>query len=615
MLSDPATWTRAVWPNFKRGQPKEFTVFLNLCHSSLHTLILGGDVTLTHVTRLRKRCVALNRLVILKGLTFSSASFDVLPKVSHLSVCIYPHSLTEEIKPLTKQHPQLQSVELVSTASLYDYPTRYSPYNLWQECLSDWASNGFKPKNIVLFETKSHCGNTEKDYLCYHRQIQEFVTSLQHAASLRLFCRSRGPLGLTIEVPFLQVNVGPNSSPVDAGIATLPAHAGQFVLRLGRSLQGDLTARCVEQQPIMVPDSLPVPFSQCAPVLSCLDLSFLTLPVGALSCISQHCPQLRQLRLAQSSIPDLENGLNSLANECKWLCGIDLFCVADFPYSCLTVWKPISRVHSLKYLHVDGSVFMEIDKTEARKDKQGITSGPRFRLSHIPTIDLEVSQEVKTTIHQLTNVCGLHVRDFPHGDLNEQQLYAVLYVNLLSHVSCFHSLRYLKIDLTSLQYHNNPTGVNMHHEHHCNLAGMGELLQSCSYLQYLSITTYNVHLPEDPLLYSRLLQLQLKTFATDANERFFNALSSAQDLTVLCLQLRSFPRPAVIDILPKLPKLTAYHIVQFSTVRSHVPALFPVTARKLKVALKNHPNAPLDAFVVQGTKRCCHLNLSDLFIL
>ena len=120
----------------------------------------------------------------------------------------------------------------------------------------------------------------------------------------------------------------------------------------------------MEQQLIMIPGGLSVPFSQCAPVLP-----FLTLPARALSCISQHCPQLRrQLRLAQSSILDLEDGLNSLANECKWLCGIDIFCVAEFPYSCLTVWKPIiDRVRSLKYLHVDGSIFIEIDKTEARK--------------------------------------------------------------------------------------------------------------------------------------------------------------------------------------------------------------------------------------------------------
>ena len=32
---------------------KEFTVFLNLSHSSLRTLVLGGDVTLTHMCRSR----------------------------------------------------------------------------------------------------------------------------------------------------------------------------------------------------------------------------------------------------------------------------------------------------------------------------------------------------------------------------------------------------------------------------------------------------------------------------------------------------------------------------------------------------------------------------------
>ena len=150
--------------------------------------------------------------------------------------------------------------------------------------MSEWASNGFKPKSIVLFETESHYAN-KKDYLCYHRQLQEFISSPRHAASLSWFCRSRGPLGLTIEAPFLQVSIAPNSSsPIDAGIATLPAHAGQFVLHLGRSLQGDLTARGVKQQPRMIPNGLSVPFSQCAPVLSCIDFSFLTLPARALSC-------------------------------------------------------------------------------------------------------------------------------------------------------------------------------------------------------------------------------------------------------------------------------------------------------------------------------------------
>ena len=190
---------------------------------------------------------------------------------------------------------------------------------------------------------------------------------------------------MTIEAPFLQVSIAPNSSPIDAGIATLPAHAGQFVLRLGRSLQGDLTAHGVKQQPRMIPNGLSVPFSQCAPVLSCLDLSFLTLPAGALSCISQYCPQLRQLSLAESTVPDLEEGLTSLANECKWLCGIDLYFVADFLSSCLTVWKPLVCVRSLKYLQVDGSAFMKIvDKTEWMKE--GIVRGPRYCLCQVRTI-------------------------------------------------------------------------------------------------------------------------------------------------------------------------------------------------------------------------------------
>ena len=173
-----------------------------------------------------------------------------------------------------------------------------------------------------------------------------------------------------------------------------------------------------------------------------------------------------------------------------------------------------------------------------------------------------MSQEVKTAIRQLNNVCGLHVRDFYHGDVASQRSDFVLHVNLLSHLSCFHGLCYLTIDLTPPQYqHDKPVFLTMYHASHSTLPGIGELLQSCPYLQYLSITAYNVYLPEDPLVYSRLLQLQLKTFTTDANKQFFNALSSAQDLTVLCLQLRSFPRLAVIDILPKLPNLTACHIV------------------------------------------------------
>ena len=597
VLSDPATWTRAVWPNFKRGQPKEFTVFLNLCHSSLRTLILGGDVTMAHMTRIRKRCVALDRLVITKWVS-SISLLDVLPKVPHLSVT---SCYLDVLKEAIKKHPHLQSLEFVSP------PLKPIYISWWQAFLSAWASNGFKPKYVVIFKSVSYNGD-ERGYIWYHHRLQEFVTSPPPAASLSWFCRSRGPLGLTIEAPFLQVNVGPRASPMDApAVSTLPAHAGLFVVRLGRSPQGELTA-CVEQQlqPTMIPDCLSVPFSQCAPVLSCLDLSFLTLPAGALSCISQHCPLLRQLSLAESIIPDLEDGLNSLADECKWLSGIDLYFDAEFPYSRLTVWKPIGRVHSLRYLHVDGSVFMEISENR----ESDITSGPRYRVSRVPTVNVEVCREVMKTIRQLSNVCGLHVSDFHHGDVNKRYLDDLLHVNLLSHVSCFHSLRYLKIDLTPPQYRDNPTGVNMYNVSisRCTLPGMGELLRTCSYLQYLSITAYNVRLPEDPLVYSRLLQLQLKTFVTDANERFFNALSSAQDLTVLCLQLRSFSHPAVLGILPKFPKLTSCHIV--ASIR------FTVNARKkLKAALRNHPNAPLNAFFATEPTDCCHPDLSDLFII
>ena len=78
-------------------------------------------------------------------------------------------------------------------------------------------------------------------------------------------------------------------------------------------------------------------------------------------------------------------------------------------------------MRSLKYLHVDGSVFMEIDKTEGMKKEQGIISGPRYHLSHIPTIDAEVSQEVKTAIRWLTNVCGLHVSSFHNGYVNAKK--------------------------------------------------------------------------------------------------------------------------------------------------------------------------------------------------
>ena len=35
---------------------------------------------------------------------------------------------------------------------------------------------------------------------------------------------------------------------------------------------------------------------------------------------------------------------------------------------------------------------------------------------------------------------------------------------------------------------------------------------------------------------------------------------------------------------------------------------------ELNAAFKNHPNAPLDAFVTTGTKKCRHPNLDDLFI-
>ena len=137
-----------------------------------------------------------------------------------------------------------------------------------------------------------------------------------------------------------------------------------------------------------------------------------------------------------------------------------------------------------------------------------------------------MSQEVKTAIRQLNNVCGLHVHDFYHGDVASQRSDFVLHVNLLSHLSCFHGLCYLTIDLTPPQYqHDKPAFLTMYRNSRSTLPGIGELLQSFPYLQYLSITAYNVRLPEDPLVYSQLLRLQLKTFTILMPASNFSMLS------------------------------------------------------------------------------------------
>ena len=594
ILSDNAMWHRAVWPSFRRKDAAMLTVFLSLSHKSLRSLYIGGDLKLAHVTRLR-RLTALKNLVISTNFDGNQLTSMIgkLPKVSHLTLSgPQDRWLQQGIQQLVLCHPQLQSFTLVPS-NLFVFTGMCGPIQI----ISEWASNGFKPACLTV-ETYYKEPDITKLYLQQHRCITSQPPP-QHSATFRCFQRVRGLLDSSIEPPYLQINLGPKTSPLDAAVSSLPADVGKFQVLLGRSRKNQMVARAINKShSLHVPEELSVSFSQCGPVLSYLNLSYTSLQPGALTYLSQHCPQLLELVVAHAQVPDLVEGLYSLAEGCKWLCGINLRSIDTTVDNIQSFWEAIYHLRSLKYLCLDGCMLMpsRTPKINTRELQTSPASGVRWRYSHVPNIDAEACEEMMKILEQLRRVTAVHITDCYHCDHLKNFSSVLIHNHLLSAVIRLRNLRYLKIDLNS----NNSI-------YRCKLVGFAELLRSCTELRCVTIDAYDMEQPaDDPSLFSRLTQLQLKMRATSITNDFSNALMSACKLRVLCAQFASFPPYTAITLVNKLDDLEVCHI----TTQDN---LIVSAISRFKKAAKDHPKSPIDAFLDNVPRECFHPEFSDLW--
>ena len=592
-----------MWPSFRRCDRSILTVFLKLCHKSLKSLVLGGDPGLADLARLQ-RCCSLTNLQVLKsfGDRDLTSLIQALPNVTHLRIVGFRSVwLISGLKQLSDKHPQLQSFQFVSNGGVYDLT----------DILSAWAENGYKPSYLAVmaplkvFQWEEYM----QLYLQKHHCISSFRHP-EHLATFAYFQRGNGPLNLTIEAPHLHINLGPNVTPLRAACSTLPAPIGNLSLFLGQSTQGHLVGKAFTQlrQP-QLPEELTVPFSQCSPILSYLDLSSATLPVGALQYLSQHCLQLQELLLVHSVVPDLVEGLASLAVGCKQLCGISLNGVSmDLPVGVqppnLSLWEALCGMPSLTHICVSAAALMPSIR-ETPKAVQVRSSGSRKRLSHISLLDVEDKEGIRKTLSQLTTVCAVQVQPCSHGH-HHPHFAALIHESLLSTISCFQGLRYLNVDFSDAAWGRQKLGC------------LSSVLRSCPALCYLSITADDLtDLPEDPSLFSRLFQLQLKCGCTVATEGFMNALASAQSLTMLCLQLKVFPFHCVKEILQKLSCLEVCHIVYCcSRLPKNYHLSFKDIAKDFKKCVNTLHRPPLDAFIRRDLSYVCciHPDLEDLWM-
>ena len=585
-LSDNAMWHRAVWPSFRRKDSAMLTVFLNLCDKSLRSLLIEGDLRLTHVTRLR-RLTALQNLTIRThfGVGVLPSVIENLPKVSHLTLSgLQDHWLEKGMHQLVSWHSQLQSFTFIIDQVPNDaFGLRLGPIQL----ISEWASNGFKPACLTIVANYKVCNIIEL-YLQQHWCVTSQPPP-QHLATFRLFQRVRGLVDSSIEPPYLQINMGPKTSPLDAAVSSLPADIGKFQVLLGRSRRNELTGHAVNIS--YDSEELSVSFSQCGPVLSYLDLSHASLQPGAVTHLSHHCPQLLELVLACAQVPDLVEGLYSLAEHCKWLCGINLRSIDTIVDNMQSFWEAIYHFRSLKYLCLDGCMLIP-SRSSKINTRVPPSRGARMRYSHVPNIDSEACEEMMKILEQLRKITAIHITDCCNSDHLESHAGVLIHNHLLSAVSRLRNLRHLKIDLES--------------SNTCKLVGFTALLRTCTELCCVTINANDMEQPNDPSIFARLSQLQLKMRMTNLSKGFSNALMSACALTVLCVQFATFSPDVAIALVNKLNNLEVCHITtQDKPTHSAIS--------RFKKAVKDHPKSPIDSFLGNGKLKCIHSEFSDLW--
>ena len=531
-LNTPAAWRRIHWINYNKKERKSLKSLLKLSQTAVEEVILTGPIVESSLSELYK-CRELRKVSGFK-LTPAQVSslLSSLPKLTHLSI---------EVNNMKTFIPLLPALGRLSQLAV-----NCEKSTLFEEFVTSWGSNGYKPESLILISRNS------KSYTQYSLPVAP------HSATFIVCEKKGGPLGLGILKPVKYYEFEPGKG------CTPHKHARSNELDDVKSLAAsfDPTLACEDKNIVALSSGAsltnygrPVEYSfaDFAPKIASIEIYFF--PPGALSYVAHHCPKLQELRIGladhHGSLPaDLLEGLSDISQKCKELRGLNVLQLHAriLKVSAVSFWEVISSMSRLTHIGVPYCLLLPPSLPGGLDDGQSQTSeesAPKRRC-----VDHKATEDIRRAIMLLKSVKAvqlLGVTGFRRDcelcyDFSGLQLSCAVCETL----SAFKHLKYIyfekveKVDLDCL-------------------------LSYCRGIQYLSFDRCSVSLSEETSSFVNIRQLHIYHFCGERDfdlTKFGDTLASAVKLTHLSLEmLPNVSVEKICTLIQKVPSLVFLQIV------------------------------------------------------
>ena len=476
LLSDSSLWTNVVINDAYHVKNSQYIkAALKVCKPHATYLCIDGmlpfsqyESTVLGFRKVEKLC--------LRGFQISKLAFGKIAKLSHLSSL----TLTCGIKLVMNQATLSAFAHLKKLVLLFPTHT-VMPVSYVNNLLGVWISLNCHPPLFCIESVLS----TDR-YNAVEVQIC-------HTAIFCVYNKHKRPLGIPFYVrPLYSLCVGSSKEQ----ICKISNKETSWYIKINSIVTPDCNLEPLGNYGVFLsPSTLSSEFQELSGHSICfLDLSNHNLTVECCNLIFKQCPNVVELSLSNSTINgNIDELFFSLPSICTRICGLNVSSIRSAQDQILdkqTFWQVLSSMTRLEYLTVSVCMFLPPVDSPA-------TNSSKARTSFVWNLDTDVKNSMSkymNCMNQLKALCALTCSQC--SECTKAISLNLLQQEMFTLVSNFNGLHYLKVVFPKKGYRAISLGLPV-------------VFQNCKKMSKLSITAFNLLLPNNVELYTKLTHLHI----------------------------------------------------------------------------------------------------------